>query len=169
MTPRILEYEDGHIIITENAYTISEIKNLIDKYKEPEAYLAYVHLMTAPDSPYINEEEDSKSDSIVYELIQTLGEFDSTDPLLEAAVEKLKILYTSTAKNYYDSLKISIDKMAKYLRDAPIEAGKDGNLSEIIRIHKEGGATLRSFKDIEKQVDEELKTKMRGKSSLGEY
>ena len=59
--------------------------------------------------------------------------------------------------------------MAKYLRDAPIEAGKDGNLSEIIRIHKEGGATLRSFKDIEKQVDEELKTKMRGKTTMGEY
>ena len=98
MIPRILEYEDGHIIVTENAYTISEIKALIDKYKNPRPYLTYVHLMTAPDSPYINEDMDTKSDSIVYELTQTLGEFDVTDPLVDAAVEKFNNLYTSTAR-----------------------------------------------------------------------
>jgi len=169
MVPKILDYEDGRIVVTANAALIPEIKNIIDKYPNPEPYLAYVHLMTAPDSPYINLEDDEKGDTVIYDIIQTLGDFDSDDELLELALDRFKQFYSSTAKNYYDSLKISIDKMAKYLRDEPIVSGRDGNLSEIIRIHKEGATNIRNFKDIEKQVDEELKTKMRGKSNLGEY
>ena len=170
MIPRILEYEEGRINITENAYLIPEVKVFIDKYGDKaEPYLAYVHLMTAPDSPFTNVEEQEKHETVVYDVIQTTGEFDIEEPLLAEAVEKFRKLYTSTTKNYYDSLKISIDKMSEYLRDKPITEGKDGNLSEIIRIHKEGASTIRNFKDIEKQVDEELKTKMRGKNTLGEY
>jgi len=170
MSPKILDYEEGRIKITAEAYCIPEIKALIDKYDmKAEPYLAYVHLMTAIDSPYLNIPINEKHETVVYDVIQTLGDFDIDEPLLKKAEEKLDLLYTSTLKRYYDSLKISIDKMSQYLKDSPIIEGKDGNLSEIIRIHKEGGGTMRSFKDIEKQVDEELKTKMRGKSTLGDY
>lgn len=170
MIPKILEYVDDRIMVTAEAYSVPELKNIITKHElKAEPYLAYVHLMTAPDSPYINIPDDEKEETVIYAVIQTHGDFDIDDKLIKPALDKLTKLYTSTTKNYYDSLKISIDKMSAYLRDKPIIEGKDGNLSEIIRIHKEGGATIRSFKDIEKQVDEELKTKMRGKSVLGDY
>lgn len=170
MIPKILEYEDGRIKVTAEAYMVKELHDLITKYDMmAEPYLAYVHLMTAPDSPYMNLDETEKEETIVYDIVNSIGDLDLGDPLLAKAVEKLESLYTSTTKNYYDSLKISIDKMSRYLRDKPIIEGKDGNLSEIIRIHKEGGSTIRSFKDIEKQVDEELKLKMRGKNILGDY
>jgi hypothetical protein len=59
--------------------------------------------------------------------------------------------------------------MSDYLRTTSIIEGRDGNLTEIIRIHKEGASTIRNFKDIEKQVDEELRVKTRGDVEIGEY
>jgi len=170
MTPRILEYEDGRVKVTAYAYAIPEVKALIDKYDMgAEPYLAFVHAMTAPDSPYVNVPDDEKVEVIVFDVQETMGDFDYQDELVENAIAKFNSLYTSTTKRYYDGLKKSIEKMAKYLADAEIEAGKEGNLSELIRLHKEGGSTIRNFKDIEKQVDEELKVKMKGNNELGEY
>lgn len=170
MSPRILEYEDGRVKVTAHAFSIPEIKSLIDKYDmKVEPYLAYVHAMSAPDSPYVNVPDDEKKESVIYDVQETLGEFDFDDPLLQVALDKFDELYTSTTKRYYDGLKKSIEKMAKYLATEEIVAGKDGNLSEIIRIQKEGGITIRNFKDIEKQVDEELKIKMKGNNEMGEY
>ena len=62
-----------------------------------------------------------------------------------------------------------MDKFTKYMVEKEISEGKDGNMSELMRILKDAGVNMRSFKDIEKQVDEELKTKMRGKNILGDY
>jgi len=170
MIPRILEYEDRRVKVTAHAYAIPEIKALIDKYDmKVEPYLVYVHAMSAPDSPYVNIPEEEKKEAVIYDTQDTLGDFNFDDPLLQNAIDKFNSLYTSTTKRYYDGLKKSIEKMAVYLSNEEIVAGKDGNLSELIRIHKEGGATIRNFKDIEKQVDEELKTKMKGSNEMGEY
>lgn len=170
MIPRILEYEDGRVKVTAYAYTIPEVKAIIDKYDmDAEPYLAYVHAMSAPDSPYINVPDDEKKEIVIYDIQETLGDFDFNDEILDNAISKFESLYTSTTKRYYDGLKKSIEKMAKYLSEKEIIEGKDGNLSELIRIHKEGGLTIRNFKDIEKQVDEELRVKMKGNNELGEY
>jgi len=170
MIPRILEYEDGRVKVTAYAYSIPEVKALIDKYDmAAEPYLAYIHGISAPDSPYSNIPDAEKKEAVIYDVQETLGEFDYEDPLLEIAIEKFNKLYTSTTKLYYDALKVSIERMAAYIKSAEIESGKDGNLSELHRMHKEGAATIRNFKDIEKQVDEELKIKMKGNNEMGEY
>jgi hypothetical protein len=170
MIPRILEYEDGRVKVTAHAYAIPEVKVLIDKYDmKVEPYLAYVHAMSAPDSPYNNVPEEERAEVVIYDVKETLGDFDHDDELLDNAIKKFDSLYTSTTKRYYDAMKISIERMAQYIKTAEIEAGKDGNLAEIHRMHKEAGATIRNFKDIEKQVDEELKVKMKGNNELGEY
>lgn len=170
MIPRILEYEDGRVKVTAHAYAIPEVKKLIDKYDmDVEPYLAYVHAMSAPDSPYCNIPEGEKRETVIYDIQESLGEFDYDDGLVQLAIDKFNTLYTSTLRRYYLGLQKSIEKMAKYLENEEIVAGKDGNLAEIIRIQKEGGITIRNFKDIEKQVDEELKIKMKGNNELGEY
>jgi hypothetical protein len=170
MTARILEYEDGRVKVTAQAYAIPEVKALIDKYDmNVEPYLAFLHAMTAPDSPYVNIPDDEKKEVVVYDIQESLGEFDFEDVLVRNAIDKFDSLYTSTTKRYYDGLKKSIERMAKYLETEEIVAGKDGNLAEIIRIQKDGGLTIRNFKDIEKQVDEEMRVKMKGNNELGEY
>ena len=172
MIPRILEYEDGRVKVTAECFAIPELKALLDKFgTDAEPYLAYAHYMTAPNSPYVNLPENEKEETIIFDLSQSFptSDFNATDDTLEEAVKKLESLYTSTVKRYHDSLKISIDKMSTYLRTKEITEGRDGNLAEIIRIQKEGLATIRNFKDIEKMVDEEMTFKMKGKDEMGEY
>lgn len=170
MTPRILEYEDGRIVITVEAFTIPEVNAIITKYENPEPYLAYVYLMSSVDSPYMNLPEEEKEDTIIYNVNETLGEFDSNEKLLKPAVTILSKLWDSKAKRYYDSLGIGMDKVSEHMRIVEISsAGKDANLSEINRMIREAGSTLKSYKEAERAVDEELKTKMRGKSALGDY
>lgn len=170
MIPRIIEYEEGRIVITAEAYSIPEIKSLIDKYDmKAEPYLAYIYLMTAPDSPYINLPEDEKDETIIYNVIETYGNFDIYEPILKKAIITFKNLYTSTMVRKYEAAKVLHEKFTKYMLNEDITSGKDGNMSELMRILEKLGTDMRSFKDLEKQVDEELKTKMKGKAILGEY
>ncbi len=167
MIPRILIYEDGQLIITENAMSIPETRAIIDKYpKNPYPYLAYISHMSYPDSPYINLDAEDKLATIIYDTQATLGTFDFDDKLLDIAVTKLESLFTSRTKKYFDGLSLLMDKVSVYSRTASVS---DENLADINRTLKDAGSTMRSFKDAEKQVDEEIKTKMKGKNILGEY
>lgn len=167
MSPKILDYEDGRIKVTAEAFCIPEIKVLLDKYDmKAEPYLAYVHLMTALDSPYINIPDDEKQETVVYDIIQTMGDFDTEEPMLDVAIEKFRLLYDSRAKRYYDSVGKLMDKLSKYADQISIT---DENAEGVAKRIKEAGATMRSYKDAEKQVEEELKVKMRGKNNLGDY
>jgi hypothetical protein len=166
--PKIFEVDNGRCLITDNAHFIPEIKALIDKYPDTaEAYLIYCHYMTSLDSPYCNLPEEEKSETIIFDINQTIGAFDPFEPLLQPAVDKLESLYETDLMRYFKSLKISIKKMGDYLKNEEISSGRDGNLGEIIRIHKESGSTLKSFKDIEKQVEEEIN--LRGAQEMGDY
>lgn len=172
MTPKILDYQDGEIIITLEAFIIKELNDIINKHGEKDAkpYLAYVHLMTWPESPYLNLPDDEKSDTVVYDVIQATGDFDIEDELIAPAMQRLSSLWESKTKRYYDSLGIAIEKLSIHLRDVEVSSGgKDSNLGEINRMIRDAGSTFKSYKEVEKQVDEEMKTKMRGKSTLGDY
>lgn len=74
MIPKILEYEDGRIKVTPQAFAIPEIKAILDKYDmKAEPYLMYVYNMSAPDSPYRNIPDEEKVESIVYDVQSTCG------------------------------------------------------------------------------------------------
>ncbi len=172
MIPKILEYLDGRIKITAEAFIIKELNDIIQKHgDDAEPYLAYVHLMTCPDSPYAYLPNEEMSDSIIFDITQTLGVFDEEDELIQPAIDRLSKQWESRTKRYYDSICIGMDKVAKHLENIEVvSGGKDSNLSEVNKMIKEAGATFRSYKELEKQLDEEIeKIKMRGKSSLGDY
>lgn len=167
MIPKILELEEGRIKITENAFMMPELKAIIDKYDmKAEPYLAYVHFMTHPESSYINIEESEKKETIIYDVIQTQGDFDIDEPLLEKAINKLDDLYMTRTRKYFRSVSKLMDKVGMYADTANVS---DENLADVNRTLKDVGATMKSFKEAEKQIDEELKTKMKGKNILGDY
>lgn len=172
MIPKIFEYDkdSGNIQLTDNAFLIPEILTLYNYYPNDgwRPYVAYAYFMSAPDSPYIWTPENEKLETIVFDVRKTVGEFDYTCRLTEELVNKLKSLYTSTLVRRYDALKILIDKMSNYIKTAEIIEGRDGNLSELMRIVERAGNEMRSFRDLEKQVDEEL-ADTRGGHELGEY
>lgn len=167
MIPKILELEEGRIKITENAFMMPELRVIIDKYgMKAEPYLAYIHFMTHPESSYINIEESEKKETIIYDVIQTQGDFDIDEPLLEKAINKLDDLYMTRTRKYFRSVSKLMDKVGIYADTADVS---DENLADVNRTLKDVGATMKSFKEAEKQIDEELKTKMKGKNILGDY
>ncbi len=177
MTPKILEYTEGRIVITPEAFMIKELNDLINKHGDgtpsgggAEPYLAYVHLKTHPESPYINLPFNEQDDAIIYDITQSIGDFESDDELIQPALDRLASVFNTRTKRYYDSLGKGLDKVIAHIEEVEVSSGtKDANLNEINRMIEKAGTTLRSYKDVEKTVDDEIKAKMKGKSVLGEY
>lgn len=170
MIPRILEYQDGKIFITAEAYLIPELKVIIDKYKNnAEPYLAYIHLLTALDSPYINIPVLEREETVLYDIINTQGEFDTNEPLLQPAIEKLAKLYLSPVRSFFEELKEELHRWREFLKNNSLQQGKEGNLSERLRILQNVGSILMNYKKAEEQADEELKAATRGDQEVGEY
>lgn len=170
MLPRILEYEDDIVKVTAEAYAIAEVKALIDKYgKEVQPYLAFVHGMSAHNSPYLNVPDTERRDGAIYDIQSSYGDFDFDDPLVEEAIEKLRSLYASPVTLMVEQLGEEIHKLRKYLRDSEIREGKDGNLTDRRGILKDINSYLASYENAKKMADEEISIKMKGSAQLGEY
>jgi hypothetical protein len=170
MIPHILEYEDGRVKVTVEAYIIPELKAIIDKYDiDAEPYLAYVHLMSAIDSPYINYEREERNETVIYDIINSLGDFDTEDELLQPAVERLEAMYKTPVRAFFEELQQELHRFRIYLRNTPIIDGRDGNLPERQRFMEKVGTTLSNYKKAEQQADEELKMNTRGDQEVGEY
>ena len=76
MLPRILEYEDGRVKVTPEAYTIPEIKRILDKHDDmAEPYLAYVSALSYPDSPYKNIPKEERAEAALFDIKDTMGDF----------------------------------------------------------------------------------------------
>lgn len=167
MIPKILEYEDERIKITAEAYSIPEVKAIIDRYElGAEPYLAYVHLMTVPNSPYKNLPEEERKEQIIFDVNDSHGNFDPDDDLLETAVNKCKSLYESPAIQMANELEEELHRFRKLLRDTPLTGD---NFKDRKDYMKDVDKILTTYSKVKKQADEELDIKMKGKSQLGEY
>jgi hypothetical protein len=171
MNPRILEYADGNLIILAETMMIPELKVFVDKYGEEGAkpYLAYCYLMTSLDSPYRNLEETERSEMAIYDVINTVGDFDINDPDIEIAIAKLNKLFTTPLMLFFEEIENELYRMRNYLRNTEITGGKDGDLSERFRILKEAGAISNSYKRAQISALEEIRAKARGKGKIGDY
>jgi hypothetical protein len=167
---KILEYEDGKVIPSLNAALVAELKALMDKYSDPEPYLAYVYLMTAIDSPFANLSDDEKSESIIYEINQTIGAFDPFEPLLEEAVIKVNSLLDSPIVLLARELEQELGRFRKILRDTPMTmGGDDSNFRDRMMLMERIDKISDSYTKIKKKAEEELQVKLRGDSEMGEY
>lgn len=170
MIPRLLEYEDGRVKVTAEAYVIPEIKMLIDKYDmKVEPYLAYVHAMAAPDSQYINIPSEEKSDAVIYDLQTTLGEFEFSDPMLANAIEKFRSLYMTKMFALAEELGDEIDRLRMYLKTTPIIDGTDGNLRDRMTLLERIEKIAINYEKVKEKADKELKVATKGDHELGEY
>jgi hypothetical protein len=171
LVPRILEFNDGELNITVEAMSIPEVKAIIDKYGDSEAkpYLAYVYLLSSFNSPHINSETEQAKDDAAADVHSTIGPFNPEEPLIDPAIKRLKEFYNSPIMRLYEELRQEIHRQRVWLRDTPITDGKEGNIAIRQRFIEKIGTVIGSYKAAEKMAEEELKTKMRGKSVLGDY
>jgi hypothetical protein len=177
MIPRIFEVSEDktRLKITPECYTIPELKAIMDKFDMlAEPYLLYVYNHTHPEAPYINLPEDEKEENIIYDIMNvfdqaTYGDIDFEEPLLKKAIDSLNNKFLTTTRRYFLSSKRLMDKNASFAQNIQIVDGKDGNWDQVQRMLREVGQTMKSFKEAEKQADDELGIKMKGNNELGGY
>lgn len=167
MLPRILEYEDGRVKVTVEAYTIPETHAIITKYGDNcEPYMAYVYMMSYPDTPYTNMSPLERPDAAMFDVKETHGDFDENCTLIGPAIERLTTMWRSAQTEAADELEEEVRRWVKYLRDTPTggeEMKNRFNITDKFEKLSLSAANLR------KLADDEVRTKMKGANELGEY
>lgn len=171
MIPRILEYEDGRVKVTAEAYGLPELKAILDKYDmKAEPYLAYVAAMSAPDSPYIRIPIAERQESALYDIQTTMGEFDWEDPLVEPAIEKIRSMYVSAIVLMAEELEEEMHRWRKLLRDTPPSLTEESDaMRHRMTIMANIDKYAANVAKVREQADREISTKMKGKAEMGEY
>lgn len=167
MTPRILEYEEGMIVITPEAMMIPETRSIIEKHGKDYcmSYLGYVYMHSYPDSPYRNMDEREKEEQIIADIKESMGDFDETDELIKPAIEKLRSLWTSPQVLSADEMEQELHRWRTYLRDTPMGGDMRDRLIIVDKFEK----TAQAAANMRKIADDEIGHKMKGSNELGEY
>ncbi len=168
MRPRILEYEEGRIKITPEAWIIPEVHAIITKYGDDkcEPYLGYVYMMSYPDTPYNYMAIDERREAALFDVKETMGEFDENCDLLDVAIDRLKSLWTSEHAHTADEMEEELRRWRRYLRETPLGGEEMKNRLSIIDKFQKATETAAN---IRKLADEEANTRMKGDNELGEY
>lgn len=160
---KLFDIQNDIITPTEHCYTIESLKHIMDKYPKDYlavyAYLFYMSCINEEENPFANIEEINKEDFI---LKQIGGDFSSDDPLISNALDTCKKLYDVPSYRFYRSAKIGVEKMGKWLENAPITEGRDGNGMQYNRYMKDYDSICKTFEERWKKLKEELSTTSRG-------
>lgn len=172
MTPKILEYDNttGRVVITAQAFAIPEIKALIDKYElKAEPYLSYVHAMSAYDSPYIKIPKAERQEAVIYDVKETMGDFDYEDELVDEAIAKMQSLYTTVTTLMADQLEEELHEWRLLLKNERATMGEGGNMKDRMNIMANIDKYAANVAKVRKQADDEVGTRMKGDNELGMY
>lgn len=168
MLPRILEYENGRIKITPEAYMLPEIHAIIKKYGDDsvEPYLGYIYKMSYPDGAYNFMAEDERREAAIFDVKETIGDFDEDCDLIGPAIERLHSVWKSHATQAADEMEEEVLRWIKYLKETPTGGEEMKNRFQVV--DKFEKLSL-SAANLRKLADEEVKAKMKGSNELGEY
>lgn len=158
----IFDINEGNIIINQNCLLIPELKLIVKEYENPIPVLGYIHFMADPKSPYANLPEDEKEERILEDYP---GDYTSDDEPVYKALEKIKRLYETASMRFLADAKAGLKTMGDYLRKAQIIEGKDSNFATFQSGLKSIATINRQYKELEKDVEEELR--VRGQGNLG--
>lgn len=167
MMIRLFDIENGQVVPTEHCYTLAFLRDIINSY--PGNFLqvfSYLFYMTCPNpdiNPFFNVPDVEKEDLILQEI---QADFSPEDDLIVAALEKLRKLFETRTYRLYRSFGVMLDRLGKYMESTPIEHGRDGNISALVQAAKNIDAIRQSFKGVERDHLEEMKTQVRGGQQL---
>jgi hypothetical protein len=167
MIVRLFDVQNGTVVPTEHCYTMKALKDIMDNY--PNDYLKiyqYLFYMTCP-NPDINiffhTPEIDKEDLI---LEQIEAEFSVEDKDIHIALQFCKRMYETPTSRAYEGMKAALDRIARYLYNAQITDGKDGNIGQIRAMAKDFDSIRQSFKGAYKDLQDEQQSKVRGGQGL---
>lgn len=159
---KIFDINEGIIVINETCLLMPELKTIVDTYENPIPVLCYVHYMADPKSVYRHLPQEEMEELILKDYP---GDYTVDDEPVYKAIEKIKRLYQSPTMRLLEDAKIGLKKLGDYLRLTEVTADKDGSgvnyrqtLASIAKISRE-------FRDLDNDVQEELR--VRGQGNLG--
>lgn len=160
---KLFEIENEKVKPTEHCYTLSFLRNIMDNY--PDNYMkiyCYLFYMTCPNpdiNPYFDYPEENKEESILNDIE---ADFSIEDTIIIRAKERCAAIYETPTVRAYNGIKKMLDRLTAYMENAPITAGRDGNINSLLRAAKDFQAIRESFKGVTKDLQEEQKSRLRG-------
>ena len=82
------------------------------------------------------------------------ADFSTDDDLIIDALRKCRTMYETPTSRAYVGIQTMLDKLAKYMTDAPITVGRDGNINSLLRAAKDYEGIRSSFKRSEEHTSE---------------
>lgn len=148
---KLITIKDNKVIPDENVLTIPELKVLWEKFngEDRDLLFIYLHHLYDPSSPYQKIPEDEREERVRKDF---KGNFKPNfDKDILKAKEKLEILTWSAAKDLLEGLKINIKKISTFLKTAEVDAGRDGNLTQLITAQKSAKELIKNLKATEQE------------------
>ena len=167
MQIKLFDIQNGKVIPTEHCYTLSTLKNIMDKY--PDDYLKiyqYLFYMTCPNpdiNPFFNMVDDDKEEIILNEIS---ADFSPEDEMIPYALQFCRKLYETPTMRAYNGIKKALDNIATYMGTAHITDGKDGNINQIRAMAKDFDSIRLSYKGAYKDLQDEQTSHVRGGAGL---
>lgn len=165
---KIITIQNGKVVADENVLGIPELKLIYDKYPEDrDLIFQYLHHLHEPSSPYNNLAEDVREERVKKDF---RGNYKPNfDKEILKAKDKMAELTWNPITELLDGLKINIRNISTYLKTAEVDAGRDGNLSQLTSLHKSAKDLIKNYKATEQEfVTETQKNRGNSKTALDE-
>lgn len=164
---KIFDIANGVVVPSEHCYTLKDLKAIMDIY--PDDYIdvyAYIFYMTCPNpelNPFFDVVEHEKEELVMRQLNPT---FTAEDAVIIRAIQLCQKLYETPTLRSYMGIKRMLDRLAMYMETAPIEAGRDGNITALVNTAAKFEDIRQSFKGAYKDLLEEQQSTVRGGQNL---
>lgn len=165
---KIITIKDGKVVPDENVLGIPALRTIYDKFEGEDRNLLFQYLHHLyQDSPYQNLPEDEREERVAKDFKGNFKPKHDKDIL--KAKETMKDLTWSPIKDLLEGLKINIRNISTYLKTAEVDAGRDGNLSQLTSLHKSSKELIKNYKATEQEVlQESQKNRGNSKSAIDE-
>ena len=160
---RLFDIQNNTVIPTEHCYVLKDLKAIIDTY--PDDYInvfAYIFYMTCPNpelNPFFDVVETDRESMI---LKQVSLKTSTEDKTIQQALAFCEKMYETPTLRSHMGIKKMLDRLAKYMETAPIEAGRDGNIMALVNTAAKFEDIRQSFKGAYKDLLEEQQSTVRG-------
>lgn len=164
---KLFEIENNVVKPTEHCQIIKWLRVIPEKY--PDNYLkvfAYVFYMACPgeENPYFNLPFDSREATVLDDIE---ADFSTEDDEVIEALEKATVLYETPTVRAYKGITTMLDNITEYMETTAITAGRDGNITSLIRLAKDFDGIRQSYKGVAKDLAAEQESHVRGGQNLG--
>lgn len=148
---QIITIKDNKVVPDINVLTIPELKVLYDKFDGEDRNLLFTYLyhLYEPTSPYQSVPENEREERVRKDF---RGNFKPNfDKDILKAKEKLEELTWSPTKDLLEGLKINLKNISMFLKTVEVDAGRDGNLTQLTSLHKSVKDLIKNFKATEQE------------------